>query len=323
MLDKGIYAHNRELGRFGSLFLNPNYLGAFVNLVFPGVFVWALNEERLKMRLYAVIALLALVFSLVETQSRAPLIAFGIGTLLLMVGPCGHVTRTRRIGFLAAFVVVLAIVLPGFYTRAIGRFDEIEVETSRDNALSRQTTWEYSLRIIAEHPLTGIGFGEPQFMRAMNEAGFGTEFGIQSLDAPHNSYIQAAVYAGLPALALFLLANGLLLGKAVFYVSRAGARDPATIFGLFVGIAGFLMSIFPDIQLFTPNLGAVYWVLFGILLTLLTNAPERLASVASASVAAAPATMRPIMWQPQVPERSSRVSAAYLAALEARRRDRQ
>lgn len=46
MLYKPEYWMNRKHGRYGSLFLNPNLMGAFVVLVFPAVFVWTLNEQR-------------------------------------------------------------------------------------------------------------------------------------------------------------------------------------------------------------------------------------------------------------------------------------
>ena len=95
------YWLNRQHGRFGSVFLNPNMLGAFTVLVFPATFIVAMNESNLWRRLYAWSGLLALVFCLVETQSRGPLLALGISLMLLTIGPCGGVSRSRRLGFLA------------------------------------------------------------------------------------------------------------------------------------------------------------------------------------------------------------------------------
>ena len=279
VLDKAIYAHNRELNRFGSVFLNPNYLGAFVTLVFPALFVQTLNERKLAPRIWGGIGLLSLLFCLVETQSRGPLLAFGLCLALLIVGPCGGVSRSRRVGFMAVAVVVFALFMPGFFTHASQRFSQIEEETAEGR--TRETTWRYTQRIVAAHPVGGIGFGESGFMQAMTDFGFVDEFGMEPLDAPHNSYLQVAVYAGLPALLVFLFANMVLIGKGFSVSLRGDAQHAGTVFGLAVGLIGFLASIFPDIQLFTANVAPLYWVFFGLLLAQVTAARAEQAATAA------------------------------------------
>lgn len=267
------YWHNVAQRRFGGVFLNPNYLGAFVVLVFPPAFMWALSEQRPLVRLYAWTGLLALVFCLVETEARAAVLASGIAMLFLTFGPSGGVSRRRRLALFALLIVVVTVVMPGFYERAVRRFDTLDEDTSTDYATSRAVTWRYTLRIIADHPLGGIGFGERQFMKSMDAYGFSKEYGIKSLDAPHNSYLQVAVYAGIPALAAFLLANALLLGKSALVFLRGAADGSLHIaFGLAVGISGFLMCVFTDLQLIQA-VAPVYWLFFALLLALVTAAP--------------------------------------------------
>jgi len=297
VLDKAIYAHNRKLQRFGGMFLNPNYMGAFVVLVFPALFVWALNEPRLWARACAGGSLLALVFCLVQTQSRGPLAAFAVALMLLVVGPCGGVSRARRIGFMTAFVVLFAVAMPGFIEHASKRFDQIDQE--REEGRTRETTWRYTLRIIGDHPIAGIGFGEPQFEEAMREYGFEQEFGVATLDAPHNSYLQAAVYAGIPSVLAFLFANALLVFKAVGAARRGtNLSQTSTIFGFAVGITAFLFVIFPDMQLFTVSVAPIYWVFFA-LLTSLVIAPV------GPAVATVAVTRPTILRRPVVPVRPS------------------
>jgi O-antigen ligase len=309
MLENGIYVHNRNLNRFGSLFLNPNYLGAFVVLVFPGLFVYALNETRRWRRLCAWAALLLLVFALVQTQSRGPVLAFGVSLLALVIGPCGSVSRRRRVGFLAVCTLMFVLFMPGFLHHAFQRFDQIETETSEGR--SRETTWEYALKMIANHPLAGIGFGEIEFTNTMIAYGFEREYGVKALDAPHNSYLQIAVYAGVPVLFVFLLANVILLGKsAAASLGTAAHRDSGTIFGLAVGIFGFLASIFPDLQLFTPNVGPAYWMFFALLLSLATTA----ATPATASEQLAAALPRPGAPPPRFGTQRSRPIGRQAAA---------
>jgi len=262
----GDYSVPRQQGRYGGLFINPNYLGAFVVLVFPAAFICAFNQRRSWPRLYAMTGLLALVFCLVETQSRGPLLAFAIALAVLVLGPIKGLSRTRRITHLAMFLMIFVVFMPGFYEHSIKRFDSIDEETTTV-ARSRQSVWNYTAKIIEDHPVRGIGFGEQRFVAAMNAYGFKEQYAEQSLDNPHNSYLQMAVYGGIPALAAFLLANVALLAKAVRVCMR-GITNATYVYGLAVGITGFLFSIYPDMHMFTVTVAPVYWVFFGLLLAL-------------------------------------------------------
>jgi O-antigen ligase len=279
MLSKPEYYMNRRHGRFGSFFLNPNYLGAFTVLVFPGVFAWALNETRWILKAFAGSGLIALGFCLVETQSRGPVLAFAIVLFLLLLGPAGGMSRVRRLGLAVPLFGLFALLMPGFIEHASGRFDTIEQEASTEGR-SRMTVWQYTQRAIADHPLAGIGFGEQQFLRVMEDYGFREEYAEESLDNPHNSYLQITVYAGYPALFAFVLGNLLLLFRAMRATLR-GVPDGMTgfTFGLAVGIGGFLTVIYPDMHMFTQTVAPVYWVAFGLLLALTTSSNSLQAKV--------------------------------------------
>ena len=275
MLYKPEYWMNRKQGRFGSIFLNPNFLGAFTVLVFPSLFIWTINETKPKIRLYALTGLLFLIFCLVETKSRGPLLAFAISLMLLIIGPVGSLSRFRRIVYLTVFVLIFSIFMPGFYKTSTERFSSLEKEVSAKHAISRQTTWLFTKRIITDNPILGMGFGELQFLKAMDKYGFDERYGVRSLDNPHNSYLQIAIYAGLPALLAFLIANCLMLLKVFGVLIRNENRENShIIFGLAVGLVGFLACIYPDMHLFTQNIAPVYWVFFGILLNLASKGPR-------------------------------------------------
>jgi len=156
----------------------------------------------------------------------------------------------------------------------VQRFATLETEQSEDE-VSRAAMWLYTERLIAQHPLLGVGFGEAQFLAAMEQTDFRERYGRQALDNPHNSYLQVAVYAGIPALALFVWANLAVLFRSLRAArSPAGAGVPTTeIFGLAVGLTGFLVCVYPDMHLFTATLAPVYWLFFGLLLSLLPAPP--------------------------------------------------
>ena len=276
MIYKPEYWTNRKHGRFGGFFLNPNLMGAFVALVFPPTFIQALNETRRWPRRCAWAALLGLLFCLVETQSRAPLISFVGALILLSFGPCGGMSKARRIGFVVLLGTVFVTAMPGFYKHAVERFSSLDEESSMEKR-SRESVWTFTEKIIADHPLAGVGFGEQQYINAMEAYGFSEMFHEAPLDNPHNSYLQMTVYAGFPALIVFLIANlALLAGGAVFSFRSSGGHSPI-VFGLTVAIAGFLVACYPDMHLFTQNVSTVYWTMFGLLCGALTNRPGTVA----------------------------------------------
>lgn len=274
MLGKPEYYHNRKLGRFGSLFLNPNLLGAFVVLMTPPFLALVLKEQVKWVRIYLVVVLLFLLFSLVETQSRAPLAVMALCIVIFIFGPVGGISRWKRFGAVAAALLIFAMAMPGFFTHAMERFGTIEAEKDADE-VSRASMWIYTRGIIRENPMLGIGFGEKQFIAAMNETDFKRRFGRETLDNPHNSYLQSAAYAGIPCIAAFILANVLMLLRAarIAWNGQKSAHPPTEIFGLAVAVFGMLLSMYPDMHLYTANLAPLYWLFAGMLLAFTTREP--------------------------------------------------
>jgi O-antigen ligase len=266
------YSANRKLRRFGSILLNPNHLGGFVVLTFPPLFVLALTEPVRRVRIYVGIVLLGLIFCLIETQSRAPVAAFGVEVVFLALGPAGGISRSRRLAGLAAMVIVFYAFMPGFFQHASERFGAQGYEESEEVA-SRPSMWLYTRRLIAEHPVLGIGLGESQFIAAMEQTDFAARYGRRTFDNPHNSYLQVAAYAGVPALLMLLAANLLALRKAICNVLQDAGRSARCVatFGLIVSLTGFLMCIYPDMHLFTQNVAPMYWLFFGMLLALMSQ----------------------------------------------------
>lgn len=266
------YGSSRRQGRFGSIFMNPNYLGGFIVLVFPVIFVRALMEKKhLWKKIYCWAAVFGIVFALVETQSRGPFLGFVISLGVYFLIPSKRFPFSKRIGMLFLFLVVFYIFMPGFFKHATERFIYVDEEMSEEH-ISRKVTWMFTLDLIRHYPVFGIGLGEPQYIQKMSDFGFKEEYLTKPLDNAHNSYLQIAVHAGVPAFLMFMIFNTLIIKQGVFRAIRSGTQDFSFYAaGLAAGLIGFLACIYVDMQMFTMSVAPAYWMFFGLLYSLVIN----------------------------------------------------
>ncbi len=272
MLYKPEYWQNRKNGRFGSFFLNPNLMGAFGVLVFPVMFIRTFIEEIRWKRIYCAVGLLALSFALIETQSRGPLLGLVMSLFFLFAIPTRTLSMMKKIGYLLLFLTVFYLFMPGFFAHVTERFDDVESETNTE-AVSRQTMWSFTQRIIRDYPLAGIGFGEKQYIEYALQYGFKEEYSGMPLDNPHNSYLEMAVCAGTPALVIFILFNAVMVkkGMGVILVHK-GNEISLYLAGLLAGILGFLASAFVDMHMFTETVAPAYWMTCGLAYSMIRSA---------------------------------------------------
>jgi O-antigen ligase len=264
-----IYWGSRKNGRFGSLFLNPNYMGAFAVLTIPVVFIRALVEKETGKRIFCWLGVLALVFAFIETQSRGPMLGILVALFFFIVVPVKRFSFAKKVSYLLLLLAVLYLFMPGFFTHSTERFSMIDKETSDDHK-SRYSVWEYTVEIIKEYPFFGVGLGEVQYKKYMYKFGFRSEFLERPLDNAHNSYLQIAVHAGIPAVLIFILINILLVKRGIFAVSGYGEREISLyLLGLIAGLLGFLACLIPDMFMFTATVGPSYWVMTGLIFSII------------------------------------------------------
>ena len=169
---------------------NPNYLGAL--LAMP--FVAAVGRPTSRRPLWLVPAAVCLV-AMAETQSRATFIAAVAGTAVALLQG-----RSRRARAVAAVVVAAAVlVVPAALGAAehVAAGDRTSAELHDDN-VARGRVAEFAVRVAAEHPLRGIGFGLfPPY--AAGDPRFGGYM------VPHDDYLTLAAEDGLAALAVLLV----------------------------------------------------------------------------------------------------------------------
>jgi O-antigen ligase len=218
-------------------YVNPNHFAGLMEMLIP-VGILYIAERRGKPKL-AILAWLSLgaavaVASLLLSGSRGGLLALGAEVVIAVavlgrrsagaspaVAPASHLRgRTRRLGSggLAALVAatILAAVLlftwvdPGFVAQKLGLIVDVGGPAWTEWAEFRKTVASDSLRMLRDHPITGVGLGNFETAYPPYQS-FPSELWI---DYAHNDYVQAVAETGLVGGALILLALALFLRQA-------------------------------------------------------------------------------------------------------------
>ncbi len=199
-----------------------------------------------------------LAVAVAATRSRAGYLAVGIAGCVALLGRPGRATpRSRRATWGRIAALATAMAAAATWT-ASARWHPSELATSRSFA-ERRTVWHATSRLIAEHPLDGVGLG--RYRSAIWKHADGTFFG--SIEHAH-------------AVALELLAERGLLGTLPFLVAgavivRAGRRraggnesdDPVRDAALLSALVPLIQGAV-DVVLSTPSIALWVAILTGI-----------------------------------------------------------
>ncbi len=273
LLHKPIYYLNRGHGRFGSFFLNPNYMGAFFVLIFPIMFLFAFRQKKVMQRVFCWVGLMLFTFAFLKTQSRGPMLGLAVAMIVFVFLPVKQFSFFRKIGMIILILSILTIAMPGFYKFASSRFHDIETESSMDS-VTRKSTWVFTIEnIVADYPVFGIGLGEDKYIQYMTDYGFLGEYNA-TLDNPHNSYIQIAVMAGCVALLVFVIINIIMICNNILFIYKYRDDEMSFIqFGLTSGIVGFLFCLVTDMHMFTMCVAPIFWFVVGLSFSINSSNP--------------------------------------------------
>jgi putative inorganic carbon (HCO3(-)) transporter len=220
--------YDRAEGIFGY----PNALGGFLALAIPPIFALAASQNLWWRRLLGNLLVTAAMVGLALTYSRGAWIGTAVGVLLLL--------PIIKRGWLA---VGLALTTAMFTTagNVLVRAESVATPGHDTAYTSRVEIWETSLRLLAEHPLRGVGLGN-----------FGTAYGnfmvpdlplladaLGTPDEAHNLFLNLAVEVGLVGAGAFawLLVVGFLRAWQV----RRSADRRVKIWG--AGLAAGLVAL--------------------------------------------------------------------------------
>jgi hypothetical protein len=222
------------------------YVGAMTLALVPWPETW-----RKPMNLATgILAALVLAGALLLTQSRAGLLAVGVGTLaaiLLLPFP-----RTLRIG--AGTAAILAIVA-GLWAVNAGR--------GLESLVVRLDYWRVSLGMMLERPLDGVGWGE--FFHGYTR--LKTFPGTEAPHDPHNLIFTFAAQCGVPGLLAALAALVAPLAVAWRACRRTPYGSPAFRLNaaIFAGWAIWAAHAMADLNLQIPGTVATALLLIPLL----------------------------------------------------------
>ncbi len=209
-------------------------------------------------RVGAILALGAILPALAGTYTRSAWIGY-IAALAVILA----FTRARWLAALAGGLTALAFVLPGAYrARAFSIFDP-------QNPWNRERVhmWEAGLRMLRDHPWTGVGL---QDLHSLYER-YKSPGAIEPAGHLHSVYVHVAATMGIVGLvALVFLVFGLLRAASRAFRDyrrsrQADARFGAAIsLGVTAALVGFFVSGLMEWNLGDEELVDLLYVLVGI-----------------------------------------------------------
>ncbi|HMO87206.1 MAG TPA: O-antigen ligase family protein, partial [Lacipirellulaceae bacterium] len=241
---EGMGPPERVYGAGAGSFADPNDLALSLVMVFPLAWWLVQSGATRRGRFLAFAALMAMLGGILITQSRGGLLALGAAVLVLGIrsrNPLAFLTKTLAIG-----ATVLLLMLP---TGSLDRYASIPQYQSDESAMTRVAIWKAGLRMVGDHPLTGVGAGT-----------FELVYGKHYIDrqnagnvwrAAHSSYIQAAAELGIVGLLIWLALplSGFLTVSRLQHALRgpAAALDEADALdrwadAMAAGLVGFLVG---------------------------------------------------------------------------------
>jgi len=231
-------------------FLSGNYLGIAAAITLPYIAVFLMRSRSLVRSLGLISTFGVMMLLVVKTASRSNMICVLIALVLVYWKVLRFNARGRIMGAAFSLAIVLAVVsAPGvFWERITTIWDSETYATSTDarsakeSEFQRRALFRRSIQYTLERPLLGLGLGN----FAIRSGG---EFGATNWKGTHNTYMQVASEAGIPAFLLFL-ALLWTTTKRMRSISKAPGEDAAVVElrqmsqATLISLYGFMLSGF-------------------------------------------------------------------------------
>jgi putative inorganic carbon (HCO3(-)) transporter len=249
--------------RFGGIFGHPNLLGGFLALAIPSMVALAASETVWWRRLSGSLLVLAAVAGLVFTYSRGAWLGTGVGLLILL-------PVLGRGFWLVLGAVLLGPVLVGMVTSAgavLSRVDSFAAAGSDPALMERLEIWGMAFRLVAEHPLLGVGLGNFQaaYGRLMVPDLPLLTYPLELPEHAHNLFLNLAVEVGLVGVSAFAW----LLAVAFLQVQQikrfADWRVGVWTMGLAAGLVAISVQALVDVVVYQGFVAILFFTYLGVI----------------------------------------------------------
>jgi O-antigen ligase len=200
---------------------DPNDMAHFFVTLFPLSLPFVQRDHPLHRRIVAALIIFLSPVLILLTGSRGGFLALLVAIFLLIFTGLAGIRKSHKKAILTSLILLIAI----FGSRIdIERYRSL-TDLSNDYNISsdsgRFEIWKTGLKLIKNHPITGVGFGS--FGRAHGYLR-GAEDKIPIWRAAHNSYIQLCADLGVPA---FLVFMSLIIGSVRNFLAHRNI-EPST-----------------------------------------------------------------------------------------------
>ena len=250
--------------RVFSTFFNPDYLSGFMALMLPVALAWYLARTSQAVSFISGLTVILVFASILLTGSRFGTVAALGGTVVFFI----LAAASRSIGKaqvlrLSLLIIPLLAIFMLFGRPLANRVASVKAESHSGGF--RIHTWKGTLRMAEAHPIKGTGLGTFEIAYPPY-----AEVGFTKL--AHNSYLQVAAEAGVPAaLILVMLLGCVTIPGAVSVFRRDTDGEEPTwkpgtklmMSGLLGGAAASMARNLVDSDWYVMGIGIAFWAVLG------------------------------------------------------------
>ncbi len=176
-----------------------------------------LKESTKYQRLLLLAAIALMIVGIIKSGSRGGFLGLLIISALLLIRSSKQARKYALIAILGGAIIFVAAA-PAAYWARISTILSLKKDYNMNLQTGRMKVWENGLKMIAAHPLTGVGINCFSIAHADYS---GTKINI----SPHNSFIQIAAELGIPGFLLFvaIIFTSIFAARRVRRLTKEGA----------------------------------------------------------------------------------------------------
>jgi O-antigen ligase len=252
-----------QRGTFGP-FVNRNHFAGFLEmgLGLAGGLLAGRSIRKERVAIYATV-IIALLAGLIVSASRGGMISFLAGAVFLAIiawpqkseaetGSRRSLPRMVAVGVLFVVMLVSVMLLAGS-DELFENFAAISQETGTQQQTSvpegdlfrRHDLWKATIRMIKDHPLSGVGLGAYPLAYTR----YDPSSGLQRVEQAHNDYLQITADAGIPGGLLAILFLFFLFTRGLRAAQTRDRRRRAMVIGALIGCFSIVVHSFVDFNL--------------------------------------------------------------------------